>query len=288
MNYYLKAQNEADNRARTQQAHMYGDAMDWESDHQANMQHAQYATQSQYQQQGCGETSKSFSTLSIQPRSNNSNLDPYPVNKANASQVPESGDDRRPRRSSSADYRAAQAAEDEDPTLTMRQKLARMVYMSCDLGDYRANAPRASTRRDGAKCTYRAADSWRRDCDYHDNRDEPSLFSRRGGESPWPETKSQLQGEPIHDHRPSRPEGKKRDGKLSYRASESRRDGRSSYRHGGYASRPGPSRPTDGGMSFHRASGREHERDNYRPDYSRRSAEMDPHGEVGDRRSRYD
>jgi hypothetical protein len=288
MNYYLNAQNEADNRARTQQAHMYGDAMDWESDHQANMQHAQYATQSQYQQQGYGETSKSFSTLSIQPRSNNSNLDPYPVNKANASQVPESGDDRRPRRSSSADYRAAQAAEDEDPTLTMRQKLGRMVYMSCDLGDYEANAPRASTRRDGAKCTYRAADSWRRDRDYHDSRDEPSLFSRRGGESPWPETESQLQGEPIHDHRPSCPKGKKRDGKLSYRASESRRDGRSSYRHGEYASRPGPSRPTDGGMSFHRASGREHERDNYRPDYSRRSADMDPYGEVGDRRSRYD
>jgi hypothetical protein len=279
MNYYLNAQNDADNRARTQQAHMYGDAMDWESANPADMQQTQYAAQR--------EASKSFSALSIQPRSN-SGLDPYPVNNAYASRVPESGDDRRPRRSSSAGYRAAQAAEDEGPTLTMRQKLARMVYMSCDLGDYRANAPRASTRRDGAKCTYRAADSWRRDCDYHDNRDEPSLFSRRGGESPWPETKSQLQGEPIHDHRPSRPKGKKRDGKLSYRASESRRDGRSSYRHGGYASRPGPSRPTDGGMSFHRASGREHERDNYRPDYSRRSAEMDPYGDVGDRRSRYD
>jgi hypothetical protein len=279
MKYYLNAQNDADNRARTQQAHMYGDAMDWESANPADMQQTQYAAQR--------EASKSFSALSIQPRSN-SNLDPYPVNNAYASRVPESGDDRRPRRSSSADYRAAQAAEDEDPTLTMRQKLARMVYMSCDLGDYRANAPRASTRRDGAKCTYRAADSWRRDRDYHDNRDEPSLLSRRGGESPWPETESQLQGQPIHDHRPLRPEGKKRDGKLSYRASESRRDGRSSYRHGGYASRPGPSRPTDGGMSFYRASGREHERDNYRPDYSRRSAEMDPHGEVGDRRSRYD
>jgi hypothetical protein len=279
MNYYLNAQKDADNRARTQQAHMYGDAMDWESANPADVQQTQYAAQR--------EASKSFSARSIQPRSN-SNLDPYPVNNAYASRVPESGDDRRPRRSSSADYRGAQAAEDEDPTLTMRQKLARMVYMSCDLGDYRANAPRASTRRDGAKCTYRAADSWRRDRDYHDNRDEPSLFSRRGGESPWPETESQLQGQPIHDHRPSRPEGKKRDGKLSYRASEPRRDGRSSYCHGGYASRPGPSRPTDGGMSFYRASGREHERDNYRPDYSRRSAEMDPHGEVGDRRSRYD
>lgn len=171
----------------------------------------------------------------------------------------------------------------------MRQKLARMEYMSCILGDYRRDAPRASIRRDGAKCTYRAADSWRRDRDYHDSRDEPSLFSRRGGESPWPETESRRQGEATHDRNPSRPAyGKRRNGKLSYRASESRRDGRSSYRHGGYASRPGPSRPTDGGESFYRASGRERERDNYRTDYSRRSAQMDPYGEVGDRCSRYD
>jgi hypothetical protein len=246
MDPYLIAQIHADNHARMQQAHMYCDAVNQESAHQAHMQQAQYAAQARFHQQPSGycETSEypCVSPLSGMPY-------PDPDHEVDMSQVPESDDDRRTRRSS----RTQRAAE--DPTESMRDKLARMHMLSGGLGD-RDEAPRRSSCRDG-ESTYRASES-RRD---RDRRDEPSLFSCRGGES---------------SHRQS--ESRREDG--SYRQSESRREGGSSYRpspprrEGGSSYRPSSSR-RDGGSYYRPSSSRREGGSSYRPSSSRRDRGTD-------------
>jgi hypothetical protein len=275
------------------------------------MQQAQYAAQARFHQQpsGCCETSE-YTCFS--PPSEISN--PIAESQSNMSQVPESDDDRRTRRSS----RTQRAAE--DPTESMRDKLARMHMMSGGLGDH-DEASRRSSRRDG-ESTYRASES-RRDRDHRDRRDEPSLFSRRGGES------SHRQSESRREDGSYRQSESRREGGSSYRPSSSRREGGSSYRpsssrrEGGSSYRPSSSRRdrgTDHDLSDYHAetvarpptlsSARFNGRDRDFLDYDgdgltredlrdyreaaregareERSAEMDPYGEFsGRRRSRY-
>jgi hypothetical protein len=285
MDPYLIAQIHADNHARMQQAHMYCNAVNQESAHQAHMQQAQYAAQARFQQQPSGycETSEytCFSPSSGRPY-------PDPENEADMFQVPESDDDRRTRRSSRTQR------DTEDPTESMRDKLARMQMMSGGLGD-RDETSRRSSRRDG-ESTYRASES-RRDRDHRDRRDEPSLFSRRGGES------SHRQSESRREDGSYRQSSSRREGGSSYRPSSSRRDRGTDHDLSDYRAETVARPPTLSSAHF---NGRDRDFLDYGDDgltredlrdyreaaregaREERSAEMDPYGEFsGRRRSRY-
>jgi hypothetical protein len=237
------------------------------------MQQAQYAAQARFQQQPSGYCETSEYTC-FSPSSGRSY--PDPENEADMFQVPESDDDRRTRRSSRTQR------DTEDPTESMRDKLARMQMMSGGLDD-RDETSHRSSRRDG-ESTYCASES-RRDRDHRDRRDEPSLFSRRGGGS---------------SHRRS---SSRREGGSSYRPSSSRRDRGTDHDLSDYRAETVARPPT---LSFARFNGRDRDFLDYGDDgltredlrdyreaaregaREERSAEMDPYGEFGGRRrSRY-
>jgi hypothetical protein len=266
MDPYLITQIEADNHARIQQAHMYNDAMNQESEQQAHMQRARLAAQSRYQQQRSDYAEASeypcFSPLSARPYSD-------PDRKVYMFQVPQSDNNnnnsinKHTPRSTELDHRDDDDDDDDDdPAVTMRVKLGRLEI---------------DARRD-RESNYRLTESARRGRDYYTRREEALLFSRRGCESPYPQSESRYAGQPSA-YRPgySRPNG----GDY-YRRKERERNARHDYRRSeGDRYRPDYSRsagPTREDLRYARApQGRE---------AGGRSAQLDPYREFGGRRSR--
>ena len=264
MDAYLITQIEADNHARIQQAHMYSDATNQESEQQTHMQRAQFAAQSHYQQQRSDYAEASeylcFSPLSARPYSD-------PDRKVYRFQVPRSdnNNDKCYPHSTRLDQRDDDDDDDDnddDPAVTMRIKLGRLEI---------------DARRD-RESNYRLTESARRGRDYYTRREEAWLFSRRGCESPYYQSESRYAGQPSA----YRPGYSRRKGGDYYRRKERERNARHDYRRSeSDRHRPDYSRgagPMGRDLRYARTpQGRE---------VGGGSTQLDPYGEFGGRRSR--